>query len=131
MSMRTWAAYGCGLVLTGEEVQKFVESKGFNDPYDFIESERYDHADSDMYPCAEYFGDDFSGHEFHSVTHESVEPEEALVFWADHQPSLFKPAYKNLDEIIAEFKKGLGEDLFKSDEEWANHIGEFSCVVWS
>lgn len=48
---------------------------------------------------------------------------------ASKSPKLFGAAYKNIDEVIAEFKDGL-EKYLPTDFDYKSHIMKISGTVW-
>jgi hypothetical protein len=114
MSMRTYAYEDYGLVLN-EETIKMICEKVFtdephneaNDGYALYDAEICQMAGNftgETYPITDNGNDDWNN----STTYDD---DSVFYIPVKKYPTLFKNAYKNIDEMVAEFKDALGEYL--------------------
>ena len=125
MSMRDYAVDDYGLLLT-EETMRTIASIVCDD-FDDMEEDEYGDALYEKGIC-EYIGD-FSGeairitddgyHEYGN-NGESYCGDQIFYVPICSYSTLFKPAYENMDELIAEFKQKLGEYLPEDFDYRAN-----------
>lgn len=125
MSMRDYAVDDYGLLLT-KETMKIIASIVCDD-FDNMEEDEYGDALYDEGIC-EYIGD-FSGeairitddgyHEYGN-NGESYSGDQIYYVPICSYSTLFKPAYDNIDELIAEFKSKLSEYLPEDFDYRAN-----------
>lgn len=116
MSMRDYAVDDYGLLLT-EETMKIIASIVCDD-FDNMEEDEYGYALYDEGIC-EYIGDftgeaihiTDDGYDEHRKNGESYSGDRIYYVYAGLCSTLFKAAYENIDELIAEFKQKLGEYL--------------------
>ena len=116
MSMRAYAVNDYGMLLT-EETMKIIASKAYDD-FDDMEEDEYGDALYDDGIC-EYIGD-FTG-EAELILDDSLDNwirsgesysgDQIYYIPVNSYPTLFKPAYENMDALIAEFKEKVGEYL--------------------
>ena len=129
--MNIMAEYGFGLVLTGNEIEEFVNRVGAREeldmdgnPYVFEETFGEDYN-------ARYYDDGMEGKHFHSQDGViDLEEDDMLAFWAEKQPSAFKAAYGSLEEVEEEFRSKIGTFL-PENFDYGAHIGYFKCVIFS
>lgn len=126
MSMRDYAVDDYGLLLD-EKTIKFVASKVFD--YWVEDGEVYDLA-CDLYDngICEYIGE-FTG-EAQEIDgngcywgEESKDFDHDMIVYvqASNYPTLFRKAYNNMNELVEEFKKKIGEYL-PDDFDYRNNI---------
>lgn len=120
MSQQNYPEYGFGLVLSGEEINEFTSQFKVN-PYDFEEIDEFS-------GFARYYDDEYEGKSFASISHDYLEDEPMLVFWATHQPDVFKAVYTE-ESVIKEFKEKIGKYL-PDDFNYISHIGYFQCCIY-
>ena len=131
MSMRTYAYEDYGLVLT-EETMKLICKMAFAD--DPVEYE-YGMAlyEADICACV----GNFTG-ELFPITDEgkdnwdrSETNDDDYVYYVpvEKYPSLFKTAYNNMDELVAELKESLGEYL-PADFDYRSNIRHIVGTTW-
>lgn len=130
MSMANYPEYGFGLVLTGNEIEEFVNRVGAReeldmdgDPYVFEETfgENYN---------TRYYDEDMEGKHFYS--HDGVvdlEGDDMLAFRAEKQSDALKAAYGSLEEVEEEFRSKIGMFL-PEGFDYGAHIGYFQCVIY-
>lgn len=126
-----YAEHGFGLILTGEEITKFVEKfNGKNrqdvDERDIVFSKKFEGS-------SRYYGEEAEGKTFYPVDCpsgdvETVENEDMLVFWAKNQPDAFKAVYTR-ESVVKEFADFLGEYL-PEGFDYILHIGYFHCCMY-
>ena len=125
MSSQNWAEYGFGLVLTGDETEKFVTKVLGEeyDAYDLVEVPEFE-------GYARYYGSDTEGQCFSPAgkNGKSVENEDMLAFWAERQQDAFKAQYTG-DSVVEEFRNRIGKYL-PEDFNYIGHIGYFSCCMY-
>lgn len=121
MSQQNYPEYGFGLVLSGEEIDKFINHTKAEDPYELQEIYEFGRF-------ARYYDDECEGKSFTSISHDYLENEPMLVFWATHQPDAFKAVYTE-KSVIEEFKTKI-EKYLPSDFDYMSHIGYFHCCVY-
>lgn len=116
MSMRYYAVDDYGLLLT-EETMKIIASKVCDD-FEDMEEDEYGDALYDKGIC-EYIGD-FTGEAgilFDNGLNdwisngEMYDGDRIYYIQVSSYPTIFKAAYKNMDELIGEFKEKVGEYL--------------------
>ena len=116
MSMRDYAVNDYGLLLT-EETMKIIASKACDD-FEDIDEYCYGEALYENSVC-EYIGD-FTGEAIHITddgnddywkSGESYSSDQIFYIHVSSYPTLFKPAYENMDAMIAEFKGKVGKYL--------------------
>ena len=125
MSMRDYAVDDYGLLLT-EKTMKIIASKVCDD-FEDMEEDEYGYALYEKGIC-EYIGD-FSGeairitddgyHEYGN-NGESYSGDQIFYVPMRSYSTLFKPAYENMEALIAEFKEKLGEYLPEDFDYRAN-----------
>ena len=131
MSMRTYAFEDYGLVLT-EETMKTICEKVCEEP---AEDESYGMVlyDMDICSCAGNFsGEAFPITDRGTDTYDGSEDfEDDSVYYipAEKYSTLFEAAYKNMDEMIAEFKENLGEYL-PDDFDYRSNIRHIIGTTW-
>ena len=134
MSMRDYAVDDYGLLLT-EEAMRTIAAIVCDD-FEDMEEDEYGDALYEKGIC-EYIGD-FSGeairiaddgyHEYGN-NGESYSGDQIFYVPICSYSTLFKPAYKNMDELIAEFKQKLGEYLPK-DFDYRVNIRHIVGTYW-
>ena len=114
MRMRDYACENYGLVLSKDVMKLICEKEFVDEP---VEDEEYGMAlyDADICNCmgnftgeALYVNDDGSDNWGHSQHYNC---DSVYYVPANKYPTLFKTAYKDIDELIAEFKEKVGEYL--------------------
>lgn len=120
MSQQNYPEYGFGLVLSGKEINEFTNHFKVN-PYEFEEIDEFS-------GFARYYDDEYEGKSFTSISHDYLEDEPMLVFWAKHQPDAFKTVYTE-KSVIEEFKERIGKYL-PDDFNYISHIGYFQCCIY-
>lgn len=130
MSMANYPEYGFGLVLTGDEIVKFVnqvdakEDRGLDGDPEILEEDL-----GDLYNVR-FYGDCREGKRFQSLDNKvNLEYEDMLAFWAEKQPDAIKAVYDGIDEVVEEFKSRIGEFL-PEGFDYEEHIGYFHCVIY-
>ena len=126
MSMREWAVDDYGLLLTREMI-KAIASKVLDDLEERDEDEYGDALYEDG--ICEYIGEftgeaiymDDDGTEDWRRNGESYNGDRIYYVNVSKYPSLFKAAYENMDELIAEFKSKVG-DYLPEDFDYRAHI---------
>ena len=121
MSQQNYPEYGFGLVLSGEEIDNFVNHVKVKNPYELQEI-------NEFREFARYYDEEFEGKVFISVNGNYLEDEPMLAFWATYQPDAFKAVYTE-KSVIEEFKTKIGKYL-PSDFDYINHIGYFHCCIY-
>lgn len=121
MSMQNYPEYGFGLVLSGKEIDNFINHTKAENPYELQEIDEFE-------KFTRYYGEEFEGKVFFSINHEYLENEPMLTFWATYQPNAFKAVYTE-KSIIEEFKTKIGKYL-PSNFDYISHIGYFHCCVY-
>ena len=123
MSMRDYAYEDYGLILNNETIKTICEKLFANDLheenddgyslYDAGICQMVGNFTGELYPIRDDGGDDWSN---------SETPNDDSIFYipVEKYPTLFKTAYKDIDEIVAEFKEALGEYLPDSYDYRAN-----------
>lgn len=130
MSMANYPEYGFGLVLTGDEIVKFVnqvdakEDRGLDsDPEILVEDL------GDLYNVR-FYGEDLEGKHFQSLDNKvDLEYEDMLAFWAKKQPDAIKAVYDGIEAVVEEFRSRIGMFL-PGDFDYGAHIGYFHCVIY-
>ena len=125
MSMREWAVDDYGLLLTNEMI-KTIASKVLDDLEERDEDEYGDALYEDG--ICEYIGEftgeaiyiEDDGTEDWRRSGESYNGDRIYYVNVSKYPSLFKVAYQNMDELIAEFKYKVGDYLPKDFNYRAN-----------
>ena len=122
MSMREYAYYDYGLVFDDTTMQ-YIYNKRFDDP---IEGEDVAMAlcDSEFCICA----GNFTGEAFPIMDNGNDDWNNSKVYSGDSvyyvpfdlYPSLFKAPYNNIEEIVEEFKKKVGEYMPEGYDYRAN-----------
>lgn len=134
MSMRDYAVDDYGLLLT-EETMRTIASIVCDD-FEDMEEDEYGDALYNEDIC-EYIGD-FSGETFRITDdgyHEYGRNEESYcgdqIFYIPicSYSTLFKPAYKNMDELIVEFQEKVGEYL-PEDFDYRANIRHIVGTYW-
>lgn len=114
MSMREYASEDYGLVLS-EDAMKLICEKVFED--EPVEDENYGMALYDSGICnlmssftgeGYYVNDDGTDNWGHSIYYNG---DDVYYIPINKYPNLFKTAYKDIDEVVAEFKERIGEYL--------------------
>lgn len=132
MSMRDYAYEDYGLVLN-EETIKMICEKVFADDLHDGEDGGYALYEAEICQIA----NNFTG-ELYPITDEgkdnwdrSETPDDDSIFYipVEKYPSLFKTAYNNMDELVAEFKKALGEYL-PADFDYRSNIRHIVGTTW-
>lgn len=136
MSMREYATTGRGLLipkhLAGFVVKNYAKHHGErDDDYDSFEDEDFDGTLSDIhsiggknvdsfYDCS---GDFFDIDEKDYVFFDKSEVDETSfhIISIDKYPSLFTRAYKDIDEIVNEFKNSVGK-YFPEDFDYKKYL---------
>lgn len=125
MSMREWAVDDYGLLLTKEMI-KAIASKVLDDLEERDEDEYGDALYEDG--ICEYIGE-FTGEAIYMEDDgtedwrrngESYNVDRIYYVNVSKYPSLFKAAYENMDELVAEFKEKVGEYLPEDFDYRAN-----------
>ena len=134
MSMRDYAVDDYGLLLT-EETMKIIASIVCDD-FDDMEEGEYGDALYDDGIC-EYIGD-FTGEaglilddglNDYIRSGESYSDDQIYYIPVSSYPTLFKPAYENMDALIAEFKEKVGEYL-PEDFDYRSNIRHIVGTYW-
>lgn len=134
MSMRDYAVDDYGLLLT-EETMRIIASIVCDD-FDDMEEDEYGDILYDKGIC-EYIGDftgeafcitDIGCHEYRN-TGEDYDGDRIYYIPTCSYSTLFKPAYENMDELIAEFKSKLGEYL-PEDFDYRSNIRHIVGTYW-
>lgn len=121
MSQQNYPEYGFGLVLSGEEIDNFINHAKVKNPYELQEIDEFERF-------ARYYDEEFEGKAFISINHKYLEDEPMLAFWATYQPDAFKAIYTE-KSVIEEFKTKI-EKYLPSDFDYMSHIGYFHCCVY-
>ena len=121
MSQQFYPEYGFGLVLSGEEIDNFINRVKVRNSYELQEIDEFR-------GFARYYDEEFEGKAFISINGKYLEDELMLVFWATYQPDAFKAVYTE-KSVIEEFKTKIGKYL-PSDFDYINHIGYFHCCIY-
>ena len=125
MSMREWAVDDYGLLLTKEMI-KAIASKVLDDLEERDEEEYGDALYEDG--ICEYIGEftgeaiyiEDDGTEDWRRSGESYDGNRIYYVHVRKYPTLFKAAYENMDELIAEFKSKVGDYLPEDFDYRAN-----------
>lgn len=126
MSMREWAVDDYGLLLTKEMI-KAIASKVLDDLEERDEDENGDALYEDG--ICEYIGE-FTGEAIYIEddgednwrrSGEFYNGDRIYYVNVSEHPTLFKAAYNNMDELIAEFKEKVG-DYLPEDFNYRAHI---------
>lgn len=131
MSMRTYAFEDYGLVLT-DEIMKTICEKAFEEP---VEDENYGMAlyDEDICACAGNFtGEIFSVLDTGSddvYGYDDIEDDSVYYVAARKYSTLFNAAYKDMDEMVTEFKEALGKYL-PADFDYRSNIKHIIGTTW-
>ena len=131
MSMKTYAFEDYGLVLT-DEIMKTICEKAFKEP---AEDESFGMAlyDADICSCAGNFtGEIFSVLDTGSDNvygSDDIEDDSVYYVAARKYPTLFNAAYKDMDEMVTEFKEALGKYL-PADFDYRSNIKHIIGTTW-
>ncbi|HII08628.1 MAG TPA: hypothetical protein HA355_03455 [Methanosphaera sp.] len=121
MSQQNYPEYGFGLVLSGEEIDNFINRTKVENPYELQEIDEFG-------GFARYYDEECEGKGFTSISHDYLEDEPMLAFWATHQPDAFKAVYTE-ESVVKEFKEKIGKYL-PDDFNYISHIGYFQCCIY-
>ena len=124
MSMRTYAYEDYGLVLNDETIKMICEKVFADEPH---EEENDGYALYDAGICQ--MAGNFTGELFpitdngQDIWDRSETPNDDCVYYVSVKkyPRLFNTAYKDIGELVAEFKEELGEYL-PEDFDYRSHI---------
>lgn len=131
MSIRTYACEDYGLVLT-EDVMKLICEKVCEEP---TEDESYGMVLYDMDICScvgNFSGETFPITDRGTDTYDGSEDfEDDSIYYipAQKYSTLFAAAYKNMDEMVAEFKEHLDKYL-PNDFDYRSNIRHIIGTVW-
>lgn len=130
MSMREYAVDEYGLLLDEKTMkvlakkicEDYTDENYDEDPYGFNEDIEVKFGNIDH--IGSFTGQAFAltddgDDDYHSGT-SYFNDDAVYILVADNAPSLFKAAYANMDEMIAEFREQLDADL--PDFDYRNHI---------
>lgn len=134
MSMREWAVDDYGLLLTKEMI-KAIASKVLDDLEERDEEEYGDALYEDG--ICEYIGEftgeaiyiEDDGTEDWRRSGESFDGNRIYYVNISKYPTLFKAAYKNMDELIEEFKSKVG-DYLPEDFNYRANIRHIVGTYW-
>lgn len=134
MSMRDYAFDDYGLVLDKETV-KIIASQVFDDYTPDEEDVVFDLCDKGICECVGEFNgaaqalDDDGMFSWYADDH-SYDFEPIAYIPLRNYPTLFKKAYNNMDEIVEEFKKKIGEYL-PEDFDYRSRICHISGTYYA
>lgn len=132
MSMRDYACEDYGLVLSKDVMKLICEKEFVDEP---VEDEGYGEAlyEADICNCmgnftgeAFYVNDDGADNWGHSQYYNC----DSVYYVPVHKyPTLFKTAYKDIDELVAEFRERIGEYL-PVDFDYRSNIRHIVGTTW-
>ena len=138
MSMREYAVDSYGILLdkplmktlAGKICDEYSDDEYEEDPYGFNE------AVEESLGCIDYIGN-FSGEAFplendgreKPLDSEEYSDEAVYILTANRTPSLFKAAYKDMDEMVEDFKYEIGIYL-DPDFDYRSRIRQFVGTYW-
>lgn len=125
-----YAEHGFGLFLSDEDSESDIfldKCRALNN----LDSDCLDLLDGICgFTDAVYYNEDNAADRYFAAINntDSKEGVSGIFFFANHQPNAFKCAYKDIDEVISEFKTKIGRYL-PGDFDWKSHIGNFQCCT--
>ena len=132
MSMRYYAYEDYGLILHDETIKILCEKVFANEPseeeddgFSLYDAEICQMASSftgEAYPIRDNGGDDWD-------RSETYYDDSVFYIPVEKYPTLFKTAYKDMDEMVAEFKDKIGEYL-PEDFDYRSNIRHIVGTTW-
>ena len=132
MSMRTYAYEDYGLVLDDKAIKMICEKVFAEDPhgeeddgYALYDAEICQMAGSftgETYPIKDNGNDNWD-------RSETYDDDSVFYIPVEKYPTLFKTAYRDIDEMIAEFKEKIGEYL-PADFDYRSNIRHIVGTTW-
>lgn len=105
MSQQNYPEYGFGLVLSGKEIDNFINRTKVENPYELQEIDEFG-------GFARYYDEECEGKSFTSISHDYLEDEPMLAFWATHLEKIddcfFGADFENTDYLAAKEAKRIG-----------------------
>ena len=137
MSVREYGTFGRGLIIPDPLIEKIArqckewddEAYG-DDPNCFFEENRTLEG-KQVLSFTECSGDffDLDDINYKFFKGEEVDEEYFFIIELDKQPSLYKQAYKDEDEVVEEYKKSVGK-YFPEDFDYKKYLVSYHGTYW-